>query len=310
MSDKGELCIRESEVESLISLPESIDAIRSALATGAGTGLMSLSKSLATWPGGSLHSLGASWPNQGFAGFKTWINTTNGAQSVFNLFDTTAGRLVAIIDARYLGRLRTAAVASLAIQSLATPGAKRVALLGTGRQAMMQAAAAHAAIPNCTFSVWSPTSEHRETFSHLIEDELGVIAVPVSSSKQAVMEAQVIVTVTRATEPFLRIEDLSRPVHVNAMGAILPGSAELEPAILENATLIVADDIESTTKSSREIQVLLEHDPRAMSRIRSLEQILSEPIVGNENGLSVFKSVGLGSCDLALAILVATRHGI
>ena len=55
----------------------------------------------------------------GYAGFKTWVHTKAGGGSVFSLFDARTGFLRAVIEARALGMLRTAAISGVATR----PGA-------------------------------------------------------------------------------------------------------------------------------------------------------------------------------------------
>ena len=48
------------------------------------------------------------------------------------MFDTKAGQVAAILDSADVTAMRTAALAALAVQTLGTPGPKRLALLGAG----------------------------------------------------------------------------------------------------------------------------------------------------------------------------------
>jgi ornithine cyclodeaminase len=294
--------ISEQEVEEQLSIPTAVAAIADALSRPESSAPESLTKLLATWDGGSVHALGSIWPIEGYAGFKTWVNTPARAESIFTLFDTTAGRLVACIEARTLGRLRTAAVGAIGAQLMSPSDSSVLAIVGSGRQALPQALGVAAVLPLKTIYVWSPTPEHRAAFALEVERAVAVEVVAVDDAETALHSADVVVTVTRATEPCVTRALLRDDVHVNAMGAILPNSAELHGDVLDAAKWIVADDVESASRNSRELRELFDRDAGARNRIQPLSELLRAPSPKRPHGLTIFKSVGLGACDLALAV--------
>lgn len=301
---RGVAYYSDDDVAAAIDIDAAIAAVRTALSAPPEVAPTSIPKALGTWTGGSLHALGAHWSSSGYAGVKVWINTSTGAQSVYCLFDSARGELIAFLQARTLGRLRTAAVSGLGLSLLARPDATTIALLGTGRQASTQLAAAAAVLPLETVRVWSPTAQHRDEFSAAAHHRFGVRAVAAESVAAAVADVPVVLTVTRSRAPFLHRADLSDDVHINAMGAILPATAELAPDVLADARSIVVDDLDSALTNSAELRGLVEADPAASARIHTLTARLAEPSAGPSSGLSIFKSTGLGACDLALAVRV------
>ena len=81
---------------------------------------------------------------------------------MFSLFDARTGFLRAVIEARALGMLRTAAISGVATRALAPQDASRAALIGTGPQAVTQLAAL--AEVRELRRVRSPTAEKRRAF--------------------------------------------------------------------------------------------------------------------------------------------------
>ena len=158
-------------------------------------------------------------------------------------------------------------------------------------------------LPLTRVNVWSPTSDHRDSFSAEMAHEFGIEVLAAESVAAAVRNVGVIISVTRARAPFLHAADLQPDVHINAMGAILPGAAELSPGVVRLARSIVVDDVASALSTSTELQTLLHDDPQAAPRITSLTEALRSP-QAIYPGVSIFKSVGLGACDLALAARV------
>src|SRR5262249_57924516 len=92
----------------------------------------------ALWGGHhTLHAIGATFPDEGFVGTKTWAHA-NGAAPLLILFDSHNGSLKAIIEAFALGQLRTGGISGLATKYLAADGASDMAPIGTGKQARTQ----------------------------------------------------------------------------------------------------------------------------------------------------------------------------
>ena len=135
------LWITEAEVVRLMDMKGAIAALDHALALEAAGKAENMVKTHAIWGGHhTLHAIGATFPDEGFVGTKTWAHA-NGAAPLLILFDSHNGSLKAIIEAFALGQLRTGGISGLATKYLAADGASDMALIGTGKQAMTQLAA-------------------------------------------------------------------------------------------------------------------------------------------------------------------------
>src|SRR5437870_352759 len=134
------LWITEADVVAAIDMAGAIAALENGLrAEARGTG-HNLDKTHVAWKGGTLHAIGAVFPSEGFAGTKTWAHTEGGASPLLVLFDSGSGALKAVIEAFALGQLRTGAASGVATRWLARSDADELALVGTGKQALSQAA--------------------------------------------------------------------------------------------------------------------------------------------------------------------------
>jgi ornithine cyclodeaminase/alanine dehydrogenase-like protein (mu-crystallin family) len=101
-------------------------------------------------------------------------------------------RLLAALDE--LNTLRTSAPIAIGVHHLASPGARTVAVLGSGRQARSQAHLIHLLSPQLDqFRVWSPTVEHRQRFATDIDQWPGVSCTAAESVDEAVHDADVVV---------------------------------------------------------------------------------------------------------------------
>ena len=300
--------ITEAEVVSLLSLQEALEPLEQGLRRLETGGGVTIPKAMHAWAGGSMHSLGAFDPVTGLGCFKTWINTPQGAVALLNLFDAATGLLRAVIEAGALGAMRTSGVTALATRELSPASADEVTILGSGRQAQSQLAAIALVRPPKRVRFWSPTPEKRTAAATMASDRFGLHATAVDTLEEALADAPIIASVTRAREPFLKADMLSPGAHLNAVGAILPGFAEMEPDVLIAASPIVADAV-SGVKALQEMASALEQDTTVADRVISLSKLLVDGVPGKpgETRLSVFKSVGIGASDLALAGEVLRR---
>jgi ornithine cyclodeaminase/alanine dehydrogenase-like protein (mu-crystallin family) len=316
MSNDRLLWITEAQVAELIDLESAIDALEAGLKLEAQGQAINIAKALGTWgDGSSAHALGSMFPSEGFAGYKTWVNTKRGATAVFSLFDANNGRLLAMIEAYGLGQLRTSGIAGVATRWLAAGDASVMALVGTGSQAFMQLAAVAAVRSLEQIRVFSRTEARRNAFATEAQRSLGIPVVASSSLEAALDGASIVTTVTRATEPFLHAAQLAPGCHVNAVGAILPANAELHQDVLERADALVVDFLPNVQKASREF---IDRFGSAEGNNWASVHVLSGYVAGKRrrgasDGLTVFKAMGMGISDLSIAVAAYRRaldHGI
>ena len=294
--------IGEDDVVTLVSLREAIAAIHGAYLRTAAGEIAAMPKTYTSWDGGTMHAIGAVATSTGLAVSKTWAHTQGGATPVLAAWDAASGRLLAVIQAFALGQLRTSAISGTATSVLAAEHCEVLAVIGSGKQAEGQIAAVAAVRDIQTIKIYSPTEKNRSALADRIAERSGITACAVSSIPDAVDQADVVVTVTRATEPFLSTSMLANRVHINAVGAITPERAELEPAVVARARWIVADDV----AAARELA------PRELSatnapHVLPLGRVLATDHRLDDGGLTIFKSLGSGISDLAVAELVLGR---
>lgn len=303
------LWIGEADVVRVLDLDEAMGALEHALKLDAAGEARELAKTHAAWDGATLHALGAALPGDGFAGTKTWTHTAAGATPLVVLFDSRDGTLHAVIEAFALGQLRTAAVSGIATAYLADPAAATLALVGTGKQAVPQAAAVLAVRPIRRVHLVGRNAERRAACAADLSRRFAVEVVEYSDVAAAVKDAAVVTLATRATAPFLTAAMLARGAHVNAIGAILPTGAELAKDVIVGAHRLVVDSLAQARRVSRELSEALGTDEAAWGRVESLAAVVASGRRRgrDEAGWTVFKSFGTGLSDLALSVEVYRR---
>ncbi len=297
------LYLREQDVVDLVTLPDALASLEQVLAREHRREATNAPKSLIVAPGSvGLHSLSSGLLDGSYLGTKTWINSPNGAVASYLLFDGTAGRLLAIMEANALGSLRTAGIAGLATRWLAPPGQAEALIVGAGRQATLQAAALIAATGLTRLRVFNRTRARQVAFAQSLERSLGIETSCPDTLADALKGAGIVTLVTRAEEPFVTPDLLDRPVHVNAMGAVLPSHAELDRTTVGKAELVVVDNLVNAQATSRELREVF-GDGRPWSEVRTLGSLIAEGRKRDDGaGMTLFKSVGMGLSDLAIAI--------
>ena len=308
MSDEA-IWITEADVVELIDLADAVSALERGLALEAHGQAQNMVKTHLPWaPKHDLHALGASLEGAGLVGTKTWCHTPGGATPLLLLFDSATGALRAIVEAFALGQLRTSGVSGVATDRLAAPGASRLGIVGTGKQALGQVAGVAAVRPIEHVAVYSRDEARRTAFAALVESELGLAATAAASVAAAVDGADIVTLVTRATEPFLTRHMPAPGTHINAVGAIAPDRVEFEPALLARCDTVAADSPTQAQQLSRE---LLDHfgpPGPAWSAVIPLSALVaaqtSRPAGAD---LTLFKALGMGISDLTLGLACLER---
>src|SRR5271170_2223009 len=124
-------------------------------------------------------------------------------QGLVILFDPESGAPVCVVHAGELTAIRTAAASAVATDALARKNARRLALLGYGEQAGTHARAIGKVRKLESIIIWGRSLERAEAFAARIRAELAVPVFAAANVREAVAEADIICTLTPATEPIL-----------------------------------------------------------------------------------------------------------
>lgn len=297
------LWLSEGEVVSLMDMGEAIAALEKGLLAEAQGQAKNMVKTHVAWNGSTLHAIGAAFPRAGFVGTKTWAHTEGGATPLVILFDSQTGNLKAVIEAFALGQLRTGAASGVATRCLAVRDAGEFAIIGTGKQALAQVAAVVAVRPIRSIRVFGRHKGRRSNFVSRTRQEFNLEVVEAASIREAVQGAQIITTATRATEPFLTADMISRGAHINSIGAIVATRAEVAEDVLARCDQVVVDSQPQARKLSRELMEYFGSGEGHWEQVASLANVVAG---GKERSatsdLTLFKSLGMGIADLSLGM--------
>src|SRR5438093_2541155 len=167
---------------------------------------------------------------------KRGIDTHQGAVL---LFEADTGRLSALMDGAAITAIRTAAVSGVATDVLARPDAGELAILGAGVQARSHLEAIAAVRPLRKVRIWRRNPEHASALASELRPRFQVPIEAAPSPEAAVRAADIVATVTASPEPILERGWLKAGVHINAVGASIPTSREIDTSTMAAARLFV-----------------------------------------------------------------------
>jgi alanine dehydrogenase len=297
------LYLKESDVVEFLDMPTCIQALRDAF-TAEAKGQANIVPRT-RWPFGSvrLNVMGG-----GDRDSKRFALKSYGGGPFHVLFYEEGKGLLAIIEANALGAIRTGAASAVATEKMAKPGAGRVALIGTGRQARTQALALKAIGMLSELAVAARDRAKLETFCAQIAKELGTPVRAATSVESAVKGADIVVTATGSAEPVIKGAWLASGTHVNAIGANAANRREVDPDCVLKASLLVTDHIEQAKVEAGEFIDLAKTGIFDWARVMPLHQIVTGPPVKRDGkGHTLFKSLGVGLEDVAAASVVYDR---
>lgn len=312
------LLITQVEVRRLLPLAECIDAMAAALAQLANGEALSPLRSVTILPDGqSAFAMMPAWCGpQRVVGAKviTAFNGNNGTpydshQGAVLLFETSHGRLLAIVDATAITTIRTAAVSAVATRLLAREDARVLAILGAGVQARAHLEAIAAVRPLGEVRIWSRTSERARELAREAAERCGGHAYAVATAEEAVRGADIVCTTTSAVAPVLEGDWLQPGTHVNAIGACVPFARELDTAAVVRARLYVDRRDAALREPGDLVEPLRAGAITPAHIVGEIGDVLTGRAPGRRapDEITLFKSLGLAVEDVAAARLVYDR---
>jgi ornithine cyclodeaminase/alanine dehydrogenase len=306
------LLLRHEDVADLLTMDEVIAAMRAGLAEQA-AGAVQLPPRLtidAASGDGWLRLMPAILNRAGYMGYKAMHSTPRvGVRYLVALYDLRSGALLAFVDADWATAVRTAAMAAVATDLLARRQVAQAGVLGSSHQARMllTALARVRALPRV--QVYSPNPAHRATFAAAMRRELGLEVQAVDSVDAVVAECDLLGSAIRAgPNPVLLGERLAPGTHVNAMSAVRPEAREIDDAVWRRSRVVVVDDRAHAFESGDGRSAVASGALRVEDAAELWEVLAGRrPGRQHDDDITLFKAVGTGLQDLALAIALYER---
>jgi alanine dehydrogenase len=225
------------------------------------------------------------------------------------LNDPETGRVSAILEGAYITSMRTGAVSGVATKYLAREDSEVIGIFGAGVQARKQLEAVRE-VRKVRAAIFYDTDKARARgFVAEVSTKWNLNARVANTPSELAQTSDIIVTATTSTTPVFNGHDLKTGTHINAVGAYTPTSREIDDETVSTSRIVV-DSIDAALAEAGDLIIPIQH---GVIQRQDIQAELGEIITGKKPARispeerTLFKSVGLGIQDAAVAKLVFTR---
>jgi len=301
------LHISEMEVREVLSMPMAIEAVEEISRKQASGEVVVHPRRRFELPGGGFfHYMAAADFSAGFVAMKQYTYVRGKLRFLVPLYEMASGDLLAMIEADYMGQLRTGAASGVATKYLARKDARVAAIIGTGGQARTQLEAVAAVRTLESARAYGRDPAKRQNFCKEMSERLGVSVQPCTSAGEAVRRADIVSTATTASQPVVSGADLAPGGHINAIGANHAHKRELDDEAVASADVIVVDSVEQSRQEAGDLIIAFHGDEICWTGVKKLSEVVAGKASGrtSDSEMTLFKSNGIASWDLAVAMKV------
>jgi alanine dehydrogenase len=306
------LILNQNEISQLLTMQECMEVMHKAfMALAAGQALLPL-RQIVWLPGGEsvlavmpsysghIQSMGA----KVISVFPRNLGTEfDSHQGVVLLFEMQNGCLRAVMDASEITAIRTAAVSGVATRALSRQDAGDLAILGSGVQARTHLEAMLLARNIQRVRVWSRNFANAQRFASRQSERHNRMIEAVEHAQDAVLDADIICTVTSSRTPVLQGDWVKPGAHINAVGTFGASSREIDTTTVVRAKLFT-DRRESAVNEAGDFLIPIQEGKITSDSISGeLGDVLTGSVAGRATNeeITLFKSLGLAIEDLASA---------
>lgn len=306
------LYLDESDVKSLIKMPDVLDLVDEAIkAQGDGLAPNQPRRRL-FMPKGALQVMYGGLPGKGYFGLKAYTTFPGiGVRFIFLLWDANTAELLALMEANILGQIRTGAASGVGARYMAREDASEAGLFGTGWQARSQLEALCCARPLERVKIYSRSVEKRERFVEKMKDIVSAELVPVETPIEAVRGSHIVCTMTTAREPVFDGSDLEPGTTVIPAGSNRPTCREVDDETFRRAATgrIATDSLEGAQIESGDLIRAVAARAIDWGQVVEIGQIASGKMPGRASAdeVNMFVSQGVGIEDVAIGAEVYKR---
>ncbi len=319
MDQNGILYLSNDDVKKVLDLRHAIEITEQALRDHSeGRVIWSTSEDLAIKPEQGWQSwvTGCALVTQAVAGFRIRsIKAAGGSRDpsrpaqaprrILILSERESGEICAIMDEDWCHAVRTGAAAAVACRLLARRGAATMAMLGAGDTARAAVPVIAKAFSLKEIRVTSRTSESRQSYAAEIGKKYDLNIRPVDSAEEALKDADLAVSATTTSTPFVKDNWLGEGVTIYSIGK----HQEIESDFYKKADKFVVDSWEHC-KNKSDLQRMLNE---GFLNEKDLYAELPEILVGKKSGRDsdreriFIRAIGLVNQDIAMADWIYRR---
>ncbi|MBI4488403.1 MAG: ornithine cyclodeaminase family protein [Deltaproteobacteria bacterium] len=319
MERRGVIYLSDEEVKRLLDLGRAIEITEEALRDhSAGRVIWSKPEDLAVKPEQGWQSwvTGCALGSRPVVGFRLRsIKAEGGSRDpscpprgprrILILSDREGGEILAIMDEDWCHAVRTGAAATVACRLLARRGSSTLAMLGAGDTARAILPVMAQAFHLKEVRVLSRRPESRQAYAEELGGQLGIRVRPVDTAEDALKGADMVISATTTTRPFVRERWLDEGVFVYSIGK----HQEMENDVYKKTDKFIVDSWEHCKRKSDLERMLSEGFLSEKDLYAELPELIAGRKPGRESEREriFMRAIGLVNQDIAIADWVYRR---
>ena len=302
------LLLTETEVEGLLDMPATLDAVEAVLRQQAEGRATNRARRRVALPKSGLNVMFAGAPDLDALGLKAYTVARGGARFYTMLFDPGTGELLSVLQSDRMGQMRTGTASGVATKHLAREDANTLGIYGAGWQAESQLVAIAAVRDLERIIVYSRKEESRKRFAGKMGERLEMEVETTHAAEEPAAQ-DIVVTMTSSGEPVLHGEWLRPGTHVNAAGSNFLLKSEIDREVVKRAAFVCADSREELGLEAGDLMPALETGALLPEAVYELGQVIAGQVEGRRGpeDITLFASQGLALEDVAAARVVYDR---
>ena len=301
------LFLRESDVEQLLTMKLAIELVERVHREYSTGHAIDVPRERTRLPKSALHVLQGAVPSAGVFGYKAYTSNREGIRFIVYGFDAERGNLDVVVEANFLGMMRTGAAGGVAAKWLAREDAKVAGVFGSGWQAQSQIEALVAVRPIERVKVWARNAEKLAKFCEKMRGRLAIDVVPAASADDAVKGSDIVVTITTSATPVFSGEAVGPGMHINAAGSNSLLRQEIDEATVRKCDVVVVDSRPTAQKEAGDLLPALEKGRLHVGALTELGEVIAGLRPGRTSAgqTTLFESQGMAIQDLIIAAELA-----
>jgi alanine dehydrogenase len=300
------LHLTEDDVRGLLTMETAIEAIETGLRKMALEEAFNVPRARCQTDHVMLHVLPAAAKTLGVIGYKAYVTTRTGTRFHVTLYDGKTGELLSVMQADYLGQMRTGAASAVATKYMSRKDSTTVGIFGSGKQARTQLLGVSKVRKLSRAVVYSTSEERRAMFAREMSATCGVDVTAATRGEDAARGLDIICTATAAREPVLFGNWLSPGQHLNVVGSNFLAKTEIDVEVVKLANVIVIDSKEQGRIEAGDLVAALDQHVLEWIDVVELGRVVGMRSAGRQRpeDITLFKSLGIGLEDIAVAAKV------
>ena len=298
------LFLNEEVVRQLLTMPLTIEAVEESHKELSLARAIDIPRQRTRLPQTALHILQGALPGRDAIGYKAYTSNRSGIRFLVHVFSAASGALRVVMEADYLGMMRTGAASGVATRWLARPDAEVLGVFGAGWQAEGNIEAIAAVRKLSKVKVFARNAERLAAFCARMSDRLELDVVPAASAEETVRGSDIVSTITTASSPLFDAAWLSPGTHINAAGSNSLIRREVGEDVLKVSRPIVVDSVETALKEAGDLLPVMEKGRLSERQLVELGDIIlgRHPGRSKPEDITLFESQGMAIQDISVAV--------